>query len=989
MTLGFTVLCSSIAIAQMRTVTGTVTDNNKPISAVSVYQEGSDIVILSDSSGKYFVQVSGDNPILVFKHPDYPLQKLTIGNRSVISMNLSGEENQIEEVILNAGYYQVQERENTGSIAKVTAKDIANQPVTNVMSSLQGRMAGVNITQNSGTAGGGFDVQIRGRNSLRSLLNSSVDGSQPLYVIDGVPLGAALSSKYSLTVLPLQNISPLNAINPNDIESIEILKDADATAIYGSRGANGVILISTKKGRGKTLSLQLNTQYGLSNPTCTMKMMSTPQYLDMRRQAYANAGISTIPTTAYDVNGVWSADRDTNWQDELIGKWAESNNVQLSISGGTKLSSFLISASHSEQGTVFPGDFKYKTNILNSNYNYTSEDGRFKLDMSNIFSDLKNNVVNTDLFTRALTLSPNAPALYDASGNINWQNNTFANPIASLNGTYNNSIYQINQNLGMSYRFLSDFHFKLNTGINYQNLEEFSLQPHTMYNPSFGMTSRDSSTSKSNNSVFTYLAEPQVGWEKSFGNHQVNVLLGGSFQQTTTKTTSIVGVGFSSNSLMENLAAATTKTLSPDIKNEYKYVSAFARLNYQFKSKYILNLTGRRDGSSRFGINNRFANFGALGAAWLFSKEQFLDDIGWLSFGKLRASYGITGSDFIGDYQYLDSYTISGNIYNTNAGLYPSRLYNPDFSWEQTKKLETALELGLFKNALNFSVAYYRNVSSGQLVGLTLPATTGFSSVQANLNAEVENKGWELELSSTPINTDAWQWRSSFNISYPENKLLSFPNLESSTYATRYVVGMPISIVKLFDYTGINDQGQYTFTDYNGDGKISSPDDALAIRNIGVKYFGGWQNELRYGNFTFSFLWQFVKQTNWNFYRTMTTPGNMNNQPVELLNVWSPENPNGVIMPYSPGTVAQVNTLVGNFRNSTAAVGDASFIRLKNVQINYKIPVLSKWLKDVVVYAQGQNLWTITDYFGVDPEFVTTGFIPPLKTYSLGFQVKF
>lgn len=990
---GFTLLASGVAIGQMRVITGTVTDqiNNKPISGVSVFQEGSDVVAVSNGSGLYQVKVSGENPVIVYRHPDYPERKVSLGNRVYVNVSLadSSQENAIEEVVLNAGYYKVKEQESTGSIVKVTSKDIENQPVTNVLSAMQGRMAGVSITQNSGTPGGGFDVQIRGRNSLRNIVNSSVDGNQPLYVIDGVPMGAGLASKYSLTILPLQNINPLNAINPNDIASIEILKDADATAIYGSRGANGVILVTTRKGKSQNLSVKLNTQYGLSNPVRQMEMMSTAQYLSMRRQAYANAGITNLPANAYDVNGVWKQDRDTNWQKELIGNWAESSNVQLSVSGGTKQSSFLFSASHSDQSTVFPGDFHYKTNIINSSYNYTSEDGKFKMDLSNVLSDLKNNVPNADLSNKAFTLSPNAPALYDASGNINWENNTYTNPVAALNGTYQNHIYQLNQNVSMSYQFLNDFNFKVNTGINYQTLEEFSLQPHTMYNPSFGMTSKDSSASKSTNSVFTYLAEPQLSWEKAFGHHQFNTLLGGSFQQTTNKTTAITGVGFSSNALMENLAAATNKTLSPDIQNQYKYVSAFARLNYQFKNRYILNLTARRDGSSRFGANNRFANFGAVGAAWLFSKERFFENLSWLSFGKFRGSYGVTGSDFIGDYQYMDSYTIAGTTYSTNTGLYPSRLYNPDFSWEQTKKLESAVELGLFKNAVNLSVAYYRNVSSGQLVGLALPATTGFSSVQANLNAEVENKGWEIEWSASPVRGNSWQWQTSFNISYPENKLLSFPDLEGSTYASRYVVGMPTSIVKVFDYTGINSAGQYTFTDYNGDGKISSPEDAQAVRNIAVKYFGGWQNEVKYKNISLSFLVQFVKQTNYNFFRTMTTPGNMNNQPVELINVWSPDNPNGIIMPYSPGTVAQVNTLVANFKNSTAAVGDASFIRLKNVQVNYKIPALAPWLKDALVYIQGQNLLTITDYFGVDPEFLTTGFIPPLKTCSLGFQLKF
>jgi TonB-dependent SusC/RagA subfamily outer membrane receptor len=266
---GFTLLVSGLAIGQIRNVKGIVTENlnNKPLSGVSVFQEGSDVVTMSSSSGVYNVQVSGENPVLVFRHPDYPDRKIPIGNRVSVDVSLdkdNGKEKQIEEVILNAGYYKVAERESTGSISRITAKEIENQPVNNVLQSAQGRMAGVSITQNSGVPGGGYDIQIRGRNSLRNKNNSEIDGNQPLYVIDGIPFGSEMSSQYSASVLPGRSINPLNSINPDDIEKMEILKDADATAIYGSRGANGVMLVTTKKGRSGKVGLNFNTSYGFS-----------------------------------------------------------------------------------------------------------------------------------------------------------------------------------------------------------------------------------------------------------------------------------------------------------------------------------------------------------------------------------------------------------------------------------------------------------------------------------------------------------------------------------------------------------------------------------------------------------------------------------------------------------------------------------------------------------------------------------------------------
>ena len=513
-----------------------------------------------------------------------------------------------------------------------------------------------------------------------------------------------------------------------------------------------------------------------------------------------------------------------------------------------------------------------------------------------------------------------------------------------------------------------------------------------MNNPAFpaGASPAYSSSSRGTSSVFSYLIEPQLNWNKIHDHHQWNAIIGLTFQDSESKSTAISGSGFSSNALLHNISAATNIYMQGINNIQYRYAAVFSRINYIYKNRYIFNATARRDGSSRFGTNNRFANFGAIGGAWIFSKENFLKDYSWLSFGKLRGSYGLTGSDMIGDYQYLDTYTVSPIFYNDIPALFPSRLYNPNFTWEKTKKTEIAIELGFLKNRLNFSSSYYHNLSTDQLVGIPLPSITGFSTIQANLDAAVENSGWEFEMSAHPLQGNNWKWSTNFNISFPKNKLISFPNLEGSTYANTYVVGQPTSIVKLLQFEGINPTtGEYMFTDFNDDGKISLLDDAKAIKNIGIQYFGGFQNTIDYKRISLSFLIQFVKQKNWNFIRTMTTPGNMNNQPVEFVNVWSPENPSGIIMPYSPGTESSVNTLTTYYKNSTAAVGDASFMRLKNLQINYKIPLVGKLAREAMIYFQGQNLITLTNYFGLDPEFLISGYLPPLKTYSLGFQLTF
>lgn len=933
-----------------------------------------------------------NNSIIIRQKKNKPTSNITANSSLTLAkkdtISESSDIHTIDEITLNAGYYKVNKKEQTGSIAKVSAKDIENQPVSNVLSTIQGRMTGVNITQNSGVPGAGFEIQIRGQNSLRTGSFTEQNGNVPLYVVDGVPFTeiSPQKSQISSTIIPGGNINPLNTINPNDIESIEVLKDADATAIYGSRGANGVILITTKKGKTGKVRLNFSTNYGVSEAISNLTLLNKDEYLNMRRTAYKNDGIATYPSNAYDVNGVWDQQNGIDWQKVLIGKKATMSNTQLSANGGSKTTSFLLGLGHNEQTTVYGQDFKYTSNNFSSNLSHRSEDNRFQINVSNLFTQQKNNVIYSDLTAKTFTLAPVSPQLYNADGSLNWANNTFTNPLAAYNASYNNDTKLFQTNLNSEYKLFKDFKIKINAGLNYTIINELALQPNTIYNPNIasGLSSANSQARQKKQDIFSFIVEPQVNWTKGWGNHNLQLLVGGTFQNIIRDTEEELGFGFESNQFISNIAAAKTVMMLENSNIEYKYAAMYGRLNYQFKNKYILNLTGRRDGSSRFGPNNRFANFGAVGAAWNFSRENLFKNLSWLSAGKIRASYGSAGSDNIGDFQFLNNYIVSSSlIYNNITGLSPSRLYNPDYSWEITKKLETAVELGFFKNRLNLSTSLYRNRSSSQLVGYQLSAVTGFSSVMANLNATIENKGLEIEITGRPLSKKELQWESSFNISFPRNKLLSFPGLAGSSYANQYVIGQPTNIVKLYQFEGIDPStGQYKFKDFNGDGKITSPEDRQVVADIGVKYFGGWSNSFHYKNWDLSVHLQFVKKRGWNYNSIMSLPGTMSNQPTQILDVWSPENPSGHYMPYST-----LNTNTHNlFRTSTAAVSDASFIRLKNIQLGYTLPLTEGVFRDVKIYFQGQNLWTWTKFFGVDPEALTSGFLPPLRTYSFGIQ---
>lgn len=974
-------------LLQQSKLSGVTKDNQGPLAGVIVKIKDTNSGTITDMQGRYSLSVNiGDT--IVFSMIGYKEKAVQYQGESIINITMLEDSSSLDEIVVNAGYYTVKDRERTGSIARVTAKDIELQPVINPLQAIQGRMAGVNITQYSGVPGSGFDIQIRGRNSLRT---GTTNPSGPLYIIDGmvIPNSNLQNTTLGINIIPYNETNILNAINPSDIESIEILKDADATAIYGSRGANGVILITTKKNKSDKLSFTLSSSTSFSKVASKMKLLNTEQFNKMRDEAFLNDGVTTYPDYALDLNGKWDRERYTDWQKELIGGTAHSQNIQLSVSGGSETTHFSASASQGLQTTVFPTDKGYKRNNFLLNVNHSSKDGKFQFTSSTNFSLQNNNLIATDLTKNALTLAPNAPSLYNDDGSLNWNFPGDINPVASMHETYQNDSNNLVLNLDLNYELAKNLYLKLNTGYNRNNNEQKKLTPYTIHNPEKNYTSEQSKAENTFRENKSYILEPQINYLTKIDKLSINTLLGMTYQENETSALHISGTGFQSEEFISNIAAAKTRGISQSANLQYKYAAIFTRINFNFNSKYIFNLTARRDGSSRFGDNNKFGNFAAIGAAWIFSEENFFKNSSWLSFGKLRASYGTSGNDNIGDYQYLDTYTLNTSKYDDISGLSPSRLYNPNFSWEKTKKLEIALELSIIKDRINFDIAYYRNTSSNQLVGVPLPGTTGFSSIQDNLPATVENKGWEFSLNSENIKTKDFSWTTNFNISFPKNTLLSFPNLEGSTYANTFIVGKSTTVRKLYNFEGIDPEtGQYKFTDYNNDGKITSAD-KQNIKEIKTEYHGGLQNTLSYKNFSLDFLFQFVKQTNYNHNYNLQTPGAMVNQPIEILNSWNSTNPNSIYGLLTSGYNPTIINELKLFTSSNAIVGDASYIRLKNISLSYLLKLPKTKFESLRFYFQGQNLWTITNYYGLDPEFILTNYLPPLKTYAFGVQLTF
>ncbi|WP_066223741.1 SusC/RagA family TonB-linked outer membrane protein [Formosa haliotis] len=977
------------ALQQTQQVSGKILDNyGMPIFGANVMVKGSHKGTYSDEDGHFSITVISTD-VLIISYLGFQTKEVEVRQQTQFTITLEEAVTDLEAVTINAGYYSVSEKQRTGNIVKIDSKIIEKQPVNNPLAAMQGHMSGVNIVQNTGVPGGGYNIEIRGKNFING-------GTDPLYIVDGVPFSSQpLSSNDVSGEIFFGNISPLNAINPNDIKSIEVLKDADATAIYGSRGANGVVLISTKKGQSGGTKINANFSSSIGQVSNFLDLLNTEQYLELRREGITNDGYgSFLEGSAFDFFWPdvksWDNSRYTNWQKELIGGAAYRNNIQLSVSGGSEQTQFLLSGTYQKETTVFPGDANYKKASVHNNLNHQSSSGRFKLNFSTIYTNEKNVLPRTDFTYNAYTLEPNAPQLYDDEGNINWENNTWDNPMASLEEIYEVTINTLISNLGLSYNVLPDLELKANLGYNISDLNSNKILPSSARNPRFGFTPQTYSSLTNNNSKrYSWIAEPQINWLKIWNNIKLDVLFGATFQKENTQQLIQKGTGFPNDNLIQNLAAAETLEILEDADSEYSYQAVFGRVNFSLKDKLILNITGRRDGSSRFGPGNQFGNFGAIGVGWIFSEESIFKHGSLLSLGKLRGSYGTTGSDNIGDYAFLDTYNVTGFDYDGTTILKPTGIFNPLFGWEVNKKLELALELGFFNDRVLCNVSWYQNRSSNQLIGIPLAATTGFPELQGNFDATVENRGVELDFSSINLQNKNFKWTTTFNITIPKNELLKFDDLENSAFVNRYIIGEPITIIKLYNAPGVSPEtGFYQFEDLNADGVISKPFDNQVIDDFSPKFYGGFQNTISYKNFTLDFFFQFKKQRAFNNLRWKATPGLRGNGPVSLLDRWQEE---GDLKPYqmvSGGLSPSVGPIDWNIKESNAAVSDASFVRLRNISLNYQVPTTTRNL-EVNLYLQGQNLLTFTNYDGPDPEEPYSSVLPPLRQFTLGVQVGF
>jgi len=1013
---------SALNLPITNTITGKVFDETgQPLPGATVKEKGTNNAVITDTKGLYTITVSSDKSIITFSYIGYEPQELQakdIANGSVITLKATA--TNLHEVVINKGYYTEKQRLSVGDVSSVSGEDINKQPVSDPILALEGRVAGLSISQSSGVPGAYSVVLLRGQNFMTVGGSAPITANDPLYVVDGVPFGSESLTSPFIGGGVLQDeqqaslggqaryqtrfgVSPFSILNPADIESIDVLKDADATAIYGARGANGVILITTKKGRAGPVKVNVNYSSGTSQIATKLDLMNTQQYLEMRREAFKNDGYSGFLTPQFAIYIpdllLWDDTRYTNWQKELVDRPASFSNTQVQVSGGNTNISYLIGAGYSRQGTTFPGDYSNQAKNLFINLSSSSANQRFHISFSASYGNNDNNVPGTVDIVNAVALPPDAPPLYDANGNLNWAvvggSNTWKNPLSFTSSHFESATENLIGNLSLQYRILDGLELSARVGYNKSQMNSQFTNPSAYNPPPDNVPINDIlRLAVGNSSVWN--VEPQLSYHRLIGKGALDLLAGTTFQDQNSSQFANKYDDFSSDAFINNPIAAVNKALVGYSLSEYKYNSIYGRIGYNWEEKYLLNLTARRDGSSRFGPNKEFGDFSSLGLGWVFSKEKFVEKgLPWLSFGKMRASYGSVGSDAIGDYQFVRTYSFNGPTYQNTQTISPNGHANPYFQWQSTRKLEFGLELGLLRDKVNFSASYYRNRTGNQLVNSPLPDFTGFSTVVENLPAVVQNSGWEFTANTTNLKSSHFRWNSSFNISFQANKLISFPGIENTSYNNIYAVGQSLSSILVYHYLGVDPQiGTYSFAAKSGTNNPVVGVDQNWSKPFAPQYFGGLGNSFNYKGFSLDIFFQFVKQRGLYTPSIGGAPGTLSiltgNQPVSVLDRWQNPGDHTNIQQFTASFNPNANQAFAYFTQSDGAITDASFIRLKNVSLSYSMP--DSWqkklhLRGMRIFLQTQNLLTITKYPGWDPENAMTFSVPPYRTITGGVEI--
>ncbi len=950
-------------------ISGKVTGlNNDPIPGVNIFIKGTSTGTISEFNGAYKISIPANAELLVFSYIGYNTIEEPINNRSIINVTMTEDTKQLEEIVVT-GYSSQSKADVIGSISSLDPAIVKDMPISGIDQALQGQVSGVSVTQSSGTPGGGIMVRVRGNSSISS-------SNRPLYIVDGVPIrDGGLSSRS----FGGQNDNALAAINPNDIESIEILKDASAKAIYGSRAANGVVIITTKRGAiGAPTTFELDVQRGVIDPTNTIDVLNAKELLQLQRETMFHA--EEDPDDA-GIPGVTDA-VNTNWQDEVM-RQALMQQYQLSVRGGSEKTQFYLSGAYrGEEGVMLNNDFKRATMVANIDHKATS---RLSFGLNLNLARTKNNRVKGDnfldgVYNAALTSLPYYQP-YDEEGSLYAPGNNGYAGFPNFNAVgqateprFDTYASKLISSIYAKYEIIPNLHFTSKLSLDYTSTIEDQFEPTTsaiggflesVGQQGYGIYSTSEGSTILNSNIFVY--------NTSIGDvHNIGGIAGTEFISRTSRNGSTVGILFPSDEFTYLSSAGLIQDGSSYMANS-GLISFFGEINYKYKSKYLAKATARYDGSSRFGEDRKYGFFPAFSLGWRASEEQALQGLSWLDDLKFRVSYGLTGNERIGNFQYLATWGAT-TAYNGIPAVGPATLGNPDLGWEQTTEFDIGADVSLFAGRVQFIFDYYYNQTNDLLLSEALPFTTGFGSILGNLG-EVTNEGMELTISTVNVDNEV-RWTSQFNISQNKNiikKLATdepqFSGYQTFTNSTHIVSsGKPLGTFWGLKFLGVDPgTGDAIYYDKNNDGELTAADGTF-IGDAQPDFFGGFTNSVSYKGFDLSLFFQFSYGNEMiNFGNTTLLNSGEdieNNQSRAALGRWQKEGDITSIPKYEFG-----NTY--NNRFSSRFVEDASYLRIKNFTVGYSLKpeLLAKFkLNKLRVYASGTNIWTLTNYTGADPE---------------------
>lgn len=971
----------------------------EPLPGVLLQLEGVTHSVVTDIDGRFNFVTGQKLPFrIIVSYIGYKKQKV-IAEKTPITIELVPDLKELGEVVV-VGYGSQRRSDLTGSISSVST-DALKQPVSSIDQALKGAASGVQVTQTSGQPGGGVSIRIRGGASIQG-------GNEPLYVIDGFPI---YNSSATTGVLSGTATNPLAGINPADIESVDILKDASATAIYGSRGANGVVIITTKKGKADRSNITYQASFGTQEIQKTIDVLGAKDFAILRNEVLYDTNptlgkFQYLPQSEIDLLG-----EGTNWQDAAFRK-APTQNHQLTISGGSQKVQYLLSGNYFDQdGIIRNTDFSRLGFRANVDANPSNS---FKVSANLTISKSDADVAPSGIINSLLIMPPTA-TIYEADGSYTLRNpfeNIFANPIATLNETINKSTS--NKLLGTAfgeYSIINDLKVKVLFGADVNNQKEKYYVPSTIYEGS----SVGGSASIGTLNYYSWLNENTVSYNKTFGKHHVDAIVGFTQQEATNESLTAGAQQFVSDDLTYNSLQSGSTLVRPN-SDTYSWVlhSYLARINYNYNNLYYFTSSLRRDGSSRFGANNKWGNFPSVAASWRISGEPFFKPLlNTVSDLKLRASFGTTGNLEIGQYQSLSTlynlvYLFGGNIL---TGFAPSRVANENLGWETTYQYDSGIDASFFNSRLQVSLDAYYKKTTDLLLNVEIPWTTGYTSSLQNYGS-VENKGLELGIRTKNFIGD-FSWDTDFNISFNRNKVLTIGNGASSYVSGNYViqVGQPLGTFYGTVTDGILQtgeeatKGKYTgnatpkagdrlYKDVSGDDTFTTAADRTIIGNAQPDFIFGLSNNFSYRGFDLSVFIQGsygnqIINTNRQNLEMFT---GQQNASATALERWTPTNPSTTI-PRAKLDPAPIF--------SDRFVEDGSFLRLKNVNLGYTLPKpLTDKVKlgSVYVFVSGQNLLTWTKYTGFDPEVTSgsnvspgtdSGIYPISRTVNAGLRVTF